>query len=55
MTDYIRFHQKVAFVKPIDGDILNRYDGKEKNGVFRSVSIDQNRFSGFSFHKKTDR
>ena len=32
MTDYIRFHQKVAFVKPIDGDILNRYDGKEKNG-----------------------
>ena len=31
MTDYI--NRKVAFIKPINGDVLNRYDGNVENGV----------------------
>ena len=29
MEEYIRYGKKVAFVKPIDGDVLNRYDGSK--------------------------
>ena len=34
MEDYIRYANKVAFLKPIDGDILNKFDGVVRNGKF---------------------
>ncbi len=32
MSKYIKYGEKTAFVKPIDGDVLNNYDGEEGNG-----------------------
>ena len=59
MKDYIEQGQKLRFVFPIDGDVLNEFDGEEHSGrLFINVKVfstdDSVRINGLVAKKRGD-